>query len=100
MAGGSCALARRERFSGLGWRSGQQPFNNRKIAVVAWRACVRGRGHHALAGVKFVSRKVAKAQSLKFSQKSQPRHSVERAWLVSSVAKRFGSVCGGVFAAN
>ena len=50
--------------------------------------------------MQFVSRKVAKVQSLKFSQKSQPRHSVERAWLVSSVAKQFGLVCGGISAAN
>jgi len=50
--------------------------------------------------VKFVSRQVAKAQSLKGNKVSLPRHSAWRASLVSSVAKWFGPVCGGVFAAN
>ena len=85
---------------GPGAQNIRRQFNNRKSAAVGWRACARGRGHHARAGVKFVSRKVAKAQSLKFSQKSQPRHSVGQVCLVSNVAKRFGPVCGGVFAAN
>jgi len=34
----------------MGWQNIRRQFNNRKSAAVGWRACVRGRGHHALAG--------------------------------------------------
>jgi len=49
--------------------------------------------------VKFVSRKVAKAQSLRSNKVSLPRRSVGRAGFVGNVAKLSGPVCGGIFAA-